>query len=1065
MTSPQDGSPSLREALLRLERGRAREAGLRRDSEAMLGAIQIVARGGNPGLLFRNLIDHFQPIVGFDWVGLLRKSSEGAWKVCRDIQPEHPEIALQHSSTFERAIQGETIVAFDARSIEGLSDCETQLRSPIGSALIYALEFEGHPILCVCFHADRGRFSREHTKLVDKFRPLLNQALSVASAELARGQVLKLQSQSREYSKQIQLLETGTNAIGVGLLTWDGESAPRNPSETLLKMVSPWPSLDAWWSDLSTRLGRETMSHNLSAGETLEIEVESPTGVQRTYTVACALPGPFMRGTETPLLVTDRTERVREEEERNRAEARFRNLFHSSADGVVVLNADGQVIESNEKANQLLQLDNAEQIQSWVDLHTEEFVQKAAQAISTASLQQEDRYQADLRGRHGPLFTAEILLKKIQVGGESLIQVIFRDVTQQQEAQLQLKQSEAHKSAVLKAALDCIISIDRNGRIIEFNPAAEATLGWTRDEVIGHRMSEFFIPEEHRADHDAGLLRFLETGKANVLGKRLELPAITKSGETILTEAAITQTIGLDGRPMFTGFLRDITEQKAAQNALRVAKEEAEAASSAKSDFLASMSHELRTPLHVIAGISELARERKANAEFTELLSVIDSSTRSLLRLIDDLLDISRIEAGQLPIQSENVDLSALLEDLHSMFSYRAGEKNLELEWRVSEAVPKLVRTDPARLRQILVNLLSNAIKFTETGRVTLRVEVHGEDRAPTLRLIVRDTGQGFDITQRDKLFERFEQLGREDQGLREAGGVGLGLAISHGLAELMGGTLSADSEIGRGSEFALDLPIEVVHADSLSQSPSQSSQAGQATEPLQILVVDDHADNRLLAERMLTGAGHTVVLAESGQEALALAKSQKPDLVLMDVEMPEWNGFETTRRFHEHPELAHLPILALTAHAVRGFRERCLEAGMDGYLSKPFSRQELLQVIGAYSFHGGDASQDRAIEGEIVSVDDDIIDLIPDYLEGSIALAEDALRAAQQRNLDEVRAIAHKIKGSGSSYGFPRISELGSDLHAAAVGEEAELAAEAGEELIQYLANVRYQARSASSK
>ena len=1040
----------------------------------MLGAIQIVARGGNPGLLFRNLIDHFQPIVGFDWVGLLRKSSEGTWKVCRDIQPEHPEIALQHSSTFERAIQGETIVAFDARSIEGLSNCETQLCSPVGSALIYALDFEGHPILCVCLHSERGRFSRGHTKLVEKFRPLLNQALSVASAELARGQVLKLQSQSREYSRQIQLLETGTNAIGVGLLTWDGEGTPRNPSDTLLKMVSPWPSLDVWWSDLSTQLGRKTMCQDLSAGETLEVEIKSPTGAQRTYSVACALPGPFMRGTDTPLLVTDRTERVREEEERNRAEARFRNLFHSSADGVVVLNADGQVIESNEKANQLLQLDNAEQIQSWVDLHTEEFVQKAAQAVSTASLQQEDRYQAGLRGRHGPQFTAEILLKKIQVGGESLIQVIFRDVTQQQEAQLQLKQSEARKSAVLKAALDCIISIDRNGRIIEFNPAAEATLGWTRDEVIGHRMSEFFIPEEHRADHDAGLLRFLQTGKANVLGKRLELPAITKSGETILTEAAITQTIGLDGRPMFTGFLRDITEQKAAQNALRVAKEEAEAASSAKSDFLASMSHELRTPLHVIAGISELARERKANAEFTELLSVIDSSTRSLLRLIDDLLDISRIEAGQLPIQSENVDLSALLEDLYSMFNYRAGKKNLELEWRVSEVVPELVRTDPARLRQILVNLLSNAINFTETGRVTLRVEVHGEDRTPTLRFVVRDTGRGFDITQRDKLFERFEQLGRENHGLRESGGVGLGLAISRGLAELMGGTLSADSEIGRGSEFALDLPIEVVHADSLSQSPSQSSQssqagqagqAGQATEPLQILVVDDHADNRLLAERMLTGAGHTVVLAESGQEALALAKSQKPDLVLMDVEMPEWNGFETTRRFHEHPELAHLPILALTAHAVRGFRERCLEAGMDGYLSKPFSRQELLQAIGAYSFHGGDASQDRAIEGEIVSVDDDMLDLIPSYLERSSALAEDALRAAHERDLDEVRAIAHKIKGSGSSYGFPRISELGNALHAAAVGKEAGLAAEAGEELIQYLANVRYQARSASSK
>lgn len=1065
MTPHQEGSPSLREALLRLERGRAREAALRRDSEAMLGAIHLVARGGSPEQLFRRLTHHFRPIVGFEWASLLRRGSAGDWVVCNEIQPTHPDLRLEDSSAFHRALQGETIVAFDAKALSGLSDIETQLRLPVGSALIYALEFDGHPILCICLHSERGRFSREHTELVQKFRPLLNQALSVASAELARGEVLQLKSQSREYTKQIQLLESGTSAIGVGLMTWDGHGSPRNPSETLVRMISPWESLDAWWRQVIDAYGVNRVIQDVSSGSKVVIELASPDGTERAYSVACVSPGPFTKESDLPLLVTDRTKQVREEEDRVRAEERFRNLFHSSADGVIVLDTEGQVLDLNQKASQLLQLKKSADNLSWAALHAEHSAQEARDAIAKTRLDQEQSYRADLLGADDSTFTAEVLLKKIHVGRETLIQGIFRDVTEQQQAQLRLKQSEARKSAVLHAALDCIISIDENGLIIEFNPAAESTLGWTKDEVIGRRMSEFFIPLEHRADHDAGLKHFIKTGQANVLGRRLELPAVTKNGRIILTEAAITQTIGLDGRPMFTGFLRDITEQKAAQVALQEAKDEAEAASTAKSDFLASMSHELRTPLHVIAGMTELARDQHEQEDVSELLEVIDSSTRSLLALIDDLLDVSRIEAGRLPIQVEDVDMLALLDELRSMFAFRAEQKALALDWQVDAALPPVMRTDPARLRQILINLLSNAIKFTETGRVTLQAQALAEGTRTVLRIRVRDTGPGFDRAQRDKLFERFEQLGREEHGLRESGGMGLGLAISHGLAELMGGRLSGDSALGKGSVFTVELPIELGSLEAERRAPAPAPQPAQTTPSWRILVVDDHPDNRLLAERILSRAGHEVALAQDGQEALATAQEFQPDLVLMDVEMPDWNGFETTQAFRDTHSLASTPIVALTAHAVHGFRERCLAAGMNDYLAKPFGMEQLLAKVREVQGSQASAPASSIAPEAEVEVDEDVIDLIPDYLARSAVMATEAQNATQRGRFEEVREIAHKLKGSGSSFGLDRITELGNDLHAAAVAAIPESALEACEELQTYLANVRVQARKASSK
>ena len=449
-------------------------------------------------------------------------------------------------------------------------------------------------------------------------------------------------------------------------------------------------------------------------------------------------------------------------------------------------------------------------------------------------------------------------------------------------------------------------------------------------------------------------LEQLHAGITSVRNGHLQAIQVSKTGDEVeylgesfnkMIEALdASQTALLEHQESLERRIKDRTDQ------LEEAMRTAQAASQAKSEFLANISHELRTPMNGIIGMLDMALDRELGPELGEQVQTAQSCAYSLLSLLNDILDLSKIEAGMMTLEMLPFDFRMLLADCIKAHQPKAAENSVSLSAEVAPGVPQQIGGDPLRIRQIIANLVSNAVKFTEHGSVIVRTD--GEFAQPgefVLRITVQDSGTGIPA---DKLLSIFEKFTQADGSVsRRFGGTGLGLAITRSLVALHGGDIRVQSELGRGSTFAVTLKCEAEAVDGVPQKPKAAEQvaalpAGSGS-PARILVVEDNHVNQKVVTAVLRKRGFSIELANDGQEALSkLEKSAPFDLVLMDVQMPVLDGLEATRLIRKEARWSHLPIIAMTAHAMNGDKERCLEAGMNGYISKPVHPSLLLSTV-----------------------------------------------------------------------------------------------------------------------
>ena len=514
---------------------------------------------------------------------------------------------------------------------------------------------------------------------------------------------------------------------------------------------------------------------------------------------------------------------------------------------------------------------------------------------------------------------------------------------ERRHALARLAESEARARLIVDTAHDAFIGIDSDGRVVAWNAQAEATFGWASGEVVGRSLAETIVPPAFRDAHNAGMRRFHETGEAPVVNQRLELTALHRSGREFPIELTITSPISVEDGYFFAAFLRDISDRRERDEELRTARDTAEAATRAKSEFLANMSHELRTPLNGVLGYAQLLqRDRTMNAAQREALDAIGRCGSQLLDLINDVLDLSKIEAGRLDIDEGPTDLTQLLTDLRYVVAETAAHKGLTLTMTLDADVPRAVIVDGRHLRQVLLNLLGNAVKFTRAGDVRLRVGAAGG------RLVfeVVDTGPGIEPEAITEIFAAFTQT----KTGAEAGGTGLGLTISDHLITKMGGALKVESALGSGSRFSFSLPLVETRIDTAGQSTDPALPALDARlapgQMLTALVVDDSAANRRILASLLESAGAQVTAATGGLEAIELARTHQPQIIFMDLKMPDVDGLEATRRLAQDPATSAIPVVAVTASALGDARAKARAAGCIDYLSKPIRAQELFGVL-----------------------------------------------------------------------------------------------------------------------
>jgi PAS domain S-box-containing protein len=584
------------------------------------------------------------------------------------------------------------------------------------------------------------------------------------------------------------------------------------------------------------------------------------------------------------------------------------------------------------------------------------------------------------------------------------------------EVMLSLGRTEA----VVDTALDAVILVDDAGRVLDFNPAAERIFGYPRQQTLGQPVVELIFPAEQRAAHLAEM-RALQQGRASLFTKagRLRLTAQRADGTGFPAEISVTGAEDTKGA-IFIAFLRDLSAEIAAEQALLAARDAALAGEKAKADLLAVMSHEMRTPLNGILGMLELMQDTPLTPRQQELQGVMQASGKLLLHHVNDVLDIARLESGKMPLQLGPVDLAAQIREVIASQSAASLAARVHLKMELSPGLPGLLNSDATQLRQVLLNLVGNAVKFTRDGEVTIRAAYDAE--AAELALCVADSGIGIPEADLERIFDDFVTL--DASYARIEGGTGLGLGITRRIVTNLGGTIRAESQLGKGSSFHLRLPMR----------PSQS-RAYVAPAPLtpcvelrgkRILVVEDNPINRLVVREILAKHGPVLAEAVDGEEGVRMAAETRYDMIFMDISMPRMDGVAATRAIRAGSgQSKSSPIVALTAHAMAEEVTRFKAAGMQAVLVKPVSGAALCR---AFVDHGAEQPRTNLLNAEVIAEfyasmgEERAAGLIAQFL----AEVETKLPRLADPTLPdkELRREIHKLCGASAMFGAHSLNQ-----------------------------------------
>jgi PAS domain S-box-containing protein len=770
-----------------------------------------------------------------------------------------------------------------------------------------------------------------------------------------------------------------TSIDGIVVMNHQGDVVQTSPSfaqmlgytveETLNLNVVDW---DAQWArdELQEILERNILpplfetSHRRKDGSLYDVEI--------SYSRA-EVDGEMMHF----CICRDISDRKRSDAERKQAEialqssqARFAGILEIASDAIISVNANQQITLFNKGAENIFGYQAEEVLgQPLALLMPDRFAQAHHHHVNHYAQGESNTRQMAQRGaifgrrKDGTEFPAEASISKLNINGEITFTTFLRDITARQQAESAI----AHLAAIIESSEDAIISKSLEGIVTSWNVGAEMLFGYTAAEIVG-QLVKVLIPGG-LLDEETAILKRIRDGESV---SSYDTQRRRKDGVLIDVSISVSPIKNPEG--MIIGaskIARDIRDRKQKEIALRQAMEAAEAANLAKSMFLANMSHELRTPLNVILGFSQvMSHDLSLTPGQLEDLQTIRRSGDYLLSLINDVLDLSKIEAGHCTLEESGFDLISLLHTLRTMMTERSQAKQLQLTFDIAPEVPQFVMADEQKLRQILLNLLSNAIKFTKQGSVTLQVtswestekncviphSLQSDDAlkrlistpACTLQFKVTDTGVGIAETEQASIFDAFTQA---EAGRKSVSGTGLGLTISRKLLELMNGNISVESTLGIGSTFTVTVPVCLTSGvDGQAEQPERTIIGLVPGQPhRRILVVDDQLENRKLMVRLLTHLGLEVAEATNGQEAIDLWQRWQPDLTWMDIRMPVLDGYEATKQIRAmEPEQASI-IIALTAQASQSDRTLALAAGCNDYISKPFREETLFLKLREY--------------------------------------------------------------------------------------------------------------------